>query len=188
MRVRARVCGSKIGSVVWQKIFTRSERIYTRRTSRCYCRDLPGMGNGARASAMHLPLHRCVSFFFFFLFLRLSLSLHPPERDRCSPTLRPRRPRHAQQTSPTTRSGRHAAFIMFPRSSFDGSLARSWSRARERTMGPLPTSAPFGPEKLPSTGVRVCACVCVILQLSEEISTPRDLLSMYKCHEKTHRF
>lgn len=40
-----------------------------------------------------------------------------------SPTLQPRRPRHAQQTSPTTRNGRHAAFIMFPRSSFDGSAA-----------------------------------------------------------------
>lgn len=44
----------------------------------------------------------------------------PPFR-WCSPTLQPRRPRHAQQTSPTTRSGRHATFIMFPRSNFDGS-------------------------------------------------------------------
>lgn len=60
---------------------------------------LPGRETGPRE--LHLP------------FLPLPTDVRQP----CDP----RRPRHAQQTSPTTRSGRHAAFIMFPRSSFDGS-------------------------------------------------------------------
>lgn len=64
-----------------------------------------------------------------------------PSFIRCSPSQQPRR--HAQQTSSTTRSGRHAAFIMFPRSSFDGTTptepresesGRTMDRVRRRPL------------------------------------------------------
>lgn len=67
--------------------------------SRCYCRAFLEGKRGPESCT-------------FPSFLRPPDVLQPCD---------PRRPRHAQQTSPTTRSGRHAAFIMFPRSSFDGS-------------------------------------------------------------------
>lgn len=83
--------------VVSKNVHGHTHRRYTH--PRCYCRAFLEGKRGPEE--LHLP---------FF----------PPPADARQPC-DPRRPRHAQQTSPTTRSGRHAAFIMFPRSSFDGS-------------------------------------------------------------------
>lgn len=58
-------------------------------------------------------------------------------------------PRHAQQTSPTTR---HAAFIMFPRSSFDGSTAAAAADGADARVegqwAPDTVSALFAPKSL----------------------------------------
>ena len=91
-----------------------------------------------------------------YIYLSLSLSLSvslflSPSLPHCSLLAgfsfysRPRRPRHAQQTSPTVRSGRHAAFVMFPRSSFDGSplSRRPAHRGVESKDNGDHSSAPF---------------------------------------------
>ena len=97
----------------------------------------------------HIPHSLSLSlslFHSFSLFLALYLPL-------CSPCFsfysRPRRPRHAQQTSPTVRSGRHAAFIMFPRSSFDGSTPEEASTAggKQGQWRPLVGALSNRPEK-----------------------------------------
>lgn len=93
-------------------------------------------------------------------------SLPFPSFSRRSPTLRPaRRPRHAQQTSPTTRSGRHAAFIMFPRSSFDGSHSRG---AENRMEGQWACHVGALCHEKPRRRV--------ILQLSDEISISATMI------------
>lgn len=105
--------------------------------SRCYCRAFLEGKPGPRE--LHLPSRP------------LPAGVHQP----CVP----RRPRHAQQTSPTTRSGRHAAFIMFPRSSFDGSTPAEprveWKDNGACHVGALCHEKPWRR---------------VILQLSDEIS------------------
>ena len=89
---------------------------------------------------------------YIYLSLSLSVSLFlSPSLPHCSLLAgfsfysRPRRPRHAQQTSPTVRSGRHAAFVMFPRSSFDGSplSRRPAHRGVESKDNGDHSSAPF---------------------------------------------
>lgn len=90
----------------------------------------PVVGKNVTRASTHRDTYYCRTFLEWKqLGASLSVPLIPSPGSFChslpvSLSVRPRRPRHAQQTSPTARSGRHAAFIMFPRSSFDGSNCR----------------------------------------------------------------